>query len=54
VLTDNLTLRELASRYGYQPKDSYILFELSVESAFSTIYLGGGTGSQSISSAKQK
>jgi len=35
-------MRELASRYGYQPKDHYILFELTVESAFSTIYPGGG------------
>ena len=42
VLTGDPVMRELATRYGYQPKDSYILFELSVESAFSTIYPGGG------------
>ncbi|WP_343419167.1 hypothetical protein [Candidatus Flexifilum breve] len=42
VLTDDPVLRELATRYGYQPKDSYILFELSVESAFSTTYPDGG------------
>ncbi len=42
VLTDDPGLRELATRYGYQPKDIYILFELSVESAFSTTYPDGG------------
>jgi hypothetical protein len=42
VLTNDPAMRELAARYGYQPKDSYILFELTVESAFSTIYPGGG------------
>lgn len=42
VLTDDPVLRELATRYGYQPKDIYILFELSVESAFSTTYPDGG------------
>ncbi len=42
ALTDDPALRELAARYGYQPKDTYILFELTVESAFSTIYPGGG------------
>ncbi|MFO7320947.1 MAG: pyridoxamine 5'-phosphate oxidase [Chloroflexota bacterium] len=42
VLTTDPVMRELASRYGYQPKDHYILFELTVESAFSTIYPGGG------------
>ncbi|WP_343417267.1 pyridoxamine 5'-phosphate oxidase [Candidatus Flexifilum breve] len=41
VLTDDPGLRELA-RYGYQPKDIYILFELSVESGFSTTYPDGG------------
>jgi hypothetical protein len=40
VLTQNLALRELAARYGYPPKDHYILFELSVEQAFSTTYPG--------------
>ncbi len=42
VLTDDPILRELATRYGYQPKDIYILFELSVESGFSTTYPDGG------------
>jgi hypothetical protein len=42
VLTDDPTMRELAARYGYQPKESYILFELTVESAFSTTYPGSG------------
>lgn len=42
VLTDDPALRELAARCGYPPKSTYILFELSVESAFSTTYPGGG------------
>lgn len=42
VLTDDPVMRELAARYGYQPKDIYILFELTVESAFSTTYPDGG------------
>jgi hypothetical protein len=41
-LTDNPAMRELAAKTGYQPKDHYILFELSVESAFSTIYSDTG------------
>ena len=31
-------LFELAQKYGYTPKPHYILFELSVDSAFSTVY----------------
>jgi hypothetical protein len=42
TLTDDPVLRELAARYGYTPREHYILFELSVESAFSTIYPDGG------------
>ncbi len=42
LLVSAEALRELAARYGYPPRDSYILFELSVESAFSTTYPGGG------------
>jgi|SRR5579871_4995761 len=42
VLTDDPVLRELAARYGYQPKDQYILFELAVETAFATTYLADG------------
>jgi len=42
TLTADPALRALAAKYGYTPKDSYILFELSVESAFSTVYPGGG------------
>lgn len=38
VLTNDPVLRELAARYGYPPKSTYILFELSVESASSTTY----------------
>lgn len=41
-LTEDPLLRELAARYGYQPKDHYVLFELTVESAFSTMYPGDG------------
>jgi hypothetical protein len=37
-LTDDPAMRELATTYGYQPQDRYILFELTVERAFSTIY----------------
>jgi hypothetical protein len=36
--TDDPVLRELAAKYGYQPQDRYILCELTVESAASTIY----------------
>src|SRR5215469_12086838 len=42
VLTDSPAMRELATKYGYQPQDRYILFELAVESAFSTIYSDAG------------
>ncbi|MCC7450757.1 MAG: pyridoxamine 5'-phosphate oxidase [Anaerolineae bacterium] len=42
VLTPDPALRALAAQYGYPPKDHYILFELSVESAFSTIYPDSG------------
>jgi len=41
-LTHDPALRELATRYGYLPKDHYILYELTVESAFSTTYPGMG------------
>lgn len=37
-LTDDPAMRELAARHGYQPQARYILFELTVESAFSTVY----------------
>lgn len=37
-LTDSPAMRELATTYGYPPQDRYILFELTVESAFSTVY----------------
>ena len=43
ALTDDPAMRELATKYGYKPQDRYILFELSVESAFSTVYPGGGS-----------
>jgi Pyridoxamine 5'-phosphate oxidase len=42
VLTEDPILRQSAARYGYQPKDFYILFELTVERAFSTVYPAGG------------
>lgn len=42
VLTEDPALRDLAARVGYPPKEIYILFEFSVESAFSTTYPGGG------------
>jgi hypothetical protein len=41
-LTDDPALRELAATHGYQPQAHYILFELTVESAFSTIYPDAG------------
>ncbi len=41
ALTDDPALRALAARYGYAPQAHYILFELSVESAFSTTYAVG-------------
>jgi hypothetical protein len=42
LLTDDPAMRELAATHGYQPQDRYILFELTVESAFSTIYSDSG------------
>jgi hypothetical protein len=42
LFTDDPAMRELATTYGYQPQDHYILFELTVESAFSTIYSDTG------------
>lgn len=42
ALTTDPAMRELATKYGYQPKEIYVLFELTVESAFSTIYPDGG------------
>ena len=42
LLTDNPAMWELAVKYGYQPQDHYILFELTVESAFSTVYANTG------------
>jgi len=42
VLVEDAALRKVAIQYSsYQPKDTYILFELSVESASSTIYNEG-------------
>lgn len=41
-LTDDPAMRELAATYGYQPQDHYILFELTVESASSTVYSDSG------------
>jgi hypothetical protein len=41
-LTDGPAMRELATTYGYPPQDHYILFELTVESAFSTVYSDTG------------
>ncbi len=40
--TDDPAMRELAAQYGYQPQDRYILCELSVERAASTIYSDTG------------
>jgi hypothetical protein len=42
ALTQDQNLRELAARYGYQPKAHYQLYELTVESAFSTTYPDDG------------
>lgn len=42
ALTDDPAHRVLAATHGYTPQDNYILFELTVESAFSTVYPGGG------------
>jgi hypothetical protein len=42
ILTGDPAMRELAAKYGYQPRPQYIFFELSVESAFSTIYPESG------------
>jgi hypothetical protein len=36
--SDDPNLRAIATQYGYKPKDTYILFELTIESAFSTTY----------------
>lgn len=41
-LTADPAMRELAAQYGYQPQEHYILFELTVEKAFSTIYSDAG------------
>lgn len=41
-LTDDPAMRELAATYGYKPQQHYILFELTVESAASTIYAEKG------------
>jgi hypothetical protein len=42
VLVEDPALRKVAMQYSsYQPKDRYILFELSVESASSTVYGDG-------------
>lgn len=40
--TDSPAMRELATTYGYSPQDRYILCELTVESAFSTVYPNTG------------
>lgn len=42
LFTENPAMRELAAQYGYQPQNHYILFELTVESAFSTTYSDTG------------
>jgi len=42
LLTDDPAMRQLATTHGYQPQDRYILFELTVESAFSTKYSDTG------------
>ncbi|MBK8024541.1 MAG: pyridoxamine 5'-phosphate oxidase [Chloroflexi bacterium] len=42
ILTEDPAMRERAARFGYSPKDIYILFELTVESAFSTTYPDDG------------
>src|SRR5215472_8285640 len=42
LFTDDPAMRELAAHSGYQPQDRYILCELTVESAFSTIYSDAG------------
>jgi hypothetical protein len=41
-LDEDPAMRKLAATYGYQPQDHYILFELTVESASSTIYVTTG------------
>lgn len=41
-VTDDPAMKELAATHGFQPQDHYILFELSVESAFSTVYSDAG------------
>jgi hypothetical protein len=38
VSPDEKEMWELAQRVGYTPKPQYVLFEFSVESAFSTVY----------------
>ncbi len=40
VSREETELWALAARVGYKPKPDYILFEFSVESAFSTVYEG--------------
>lgn len=40
--TDAETRRLAAQSAGYDVSDRYVLFELSVESAFSTVYTGSG------------
>lgn len=41
-LTADPAMRELAAKFGYPPQDRYILFELTLESAQSTIYSDTG------------
>jgi hypothetical protein len=40
--TDDPAMRELATTYGYQPQDRYILCEMTVETAASTMYSSTG------------
>ena len=42
LFTDDPAMRELAAHSGYQPQDRYILCELTVESASSTIFSDAG------------
>lgn len=42
VGNDETELWESALRVGYEPKPQYILFEFSIESAFSTVYSNTG------------
>lgn len=41
VMQEETEMWVLAARVGYKPRPDYILFEFSVESAFSTVYEGG-------------